>query len=163
MLQMFSGRTHQVPSQIRSRAPRTIQWVLVALRLDETSWRTSQWRTSDLSFPLWLVFWSASYLLIGFSSQEQEVDFCMLAEWKRFIRSKKRRLTWKNHIFMNILTITYDGTPGHWSPTALTCWAVLFPSWAETRLNVLRLAPLCWHAVRMARSTSLQEEVKGQS
>lgn len=47
------------------------------------------------------------------------------------------------------------------APPPLTCWAVLFPSWAETRRNVFRLAPLCWQAVRMARSASLKQEVLG--
>lgn len=39
----------------------------------------------------------------------------------------------------------------------LTCWAVLFPSWAETSLNVSQLVPLCWQAVRMVRSAALKQ------
>lgn len=50
------------------------------------------------------------------------------------------------------------------APPPLTCWAVLFPSWAEMCRNVFRLAPLCWQAVRMARSASLKQKVlRGQS
>lgn len=43
------------------------------------------------------------------------------------------------------------------APPPLTCWAVLFPRWADTCLNVFLLAPLCWQAVKMARSASLKQ------
>lgn len=42
------------------------------------------------------------------------------------------------------------------SSALLTCLAVRSPSWAETCLNVSQLAPLCWQAIRRARSASLE-------
>lgn len=44
------------------------------------------------------------------------------------------------------------------APPTLTCLTVLLPSKADTCLNVFVVAPLCWQAVRMARSASLKQE-----
>lgn len=69
-------------------------------------------------------------------SQLSELEF-LKAEWKSFIRSWKRRLTCGEQSNFN-----KELWPGQ-KPLPLTCWAVLFPSWAETCLNVSQLVPLC--------------------